>query len=118
MTAKTILVQIHHKIETFQAVNRKLVLVVQDKLLDYMQREFVFGHFRNPAIAGDSMHIHAYAGVPGELGFRLNLATRISTDAAGVATSLDLQAEPNVGLEDLLAGLTQRISGETRFEPI
>ena len=40
MTAKTILVQMHHKVQTFEHVNKKLVLVVQDCLLDYMKREF------------------------------------------------------------------------------
>jgi hypothetical protein len=60
MTAKTILVQMHHKVETFEHVNKKLVLVVQDKLLDYMAREFNFGHLANPATLGDSMHFHAY----------------------------------------------------------
>jgi Restriction endonuclease NotI len=40
MTAKTILVQMHHKIHTFEHVNKKLVLVVQDKLLNYMSREY------------------------------------------------------------------------------
>ena len=33
MTAKTILVQMHHKSQTFEDVNRKLVLVMQDALL-------------------------------------------------------------------------------------
>ena len=42
MTAKTILVQMHHKIETFEHVNKKLVLVIQDKLLSYMTNEFNF----------------------------------------------------------------------------
>jgi hypothetical protein len=40
MTAKTILVQMHHKIQTFEHVHKKLVLVVQDKLLAYMSLEF------------------------------------------------------------------------------
>jgi hypothetical protein len=44
-----ILVQMHHKIETFEHVNKKLVLVIQDKLLAYMTREFNFAHLRNPA---------------------------------------------------------------------
>jgi hypothetical protein len=47
MTAKTILVQMHHKIQTFEHVNKKLVLVTQDKLLAYMTKEFDFGHLSN-----------------------------------------------------------------------
>jgi hypothetical protein len=38
MTAKTILVQLHHKIDTFESINKHLVLVVQDHLLNYMKR--------------------------------------------------------------------------------
>ena len=60
MTAKTILVQLHHKIQTFEHINKKLVLVVQDILLAYMSREFSFGHLKNPALIGDSMHFHVY----------------------------------------------------------
>ena len=60
MTAKTILVQMHHKIQTFEHVNKKLALVTQDKLLAYMTREFNFGHLSNPPTVGDSMHFHAY----------------------------------------------------------
>ena len=60
-TAKTILVQIHHKIQTFEHVNRRLVLVMQNCLLDYMTRRFEFDHLKNPARIGDSMHFHSYA---------------------------------------------------------
>jgi hypothetical protein len=35
------LVQLHHKIRTFKGVNKHLVLVVQDRLLDYMRRNFL-----------------------------------------------------------------------------
>ena len=40
MTAKTILVQLHHKIKTFESVNKHLVVVVQDHLMEYMKGEF------------------------------------------------------------------------------
>ena len=60
MTAKTILVQMHHKVVTFEHVNKKIVLIVQDRLLDYMKREFRFDHFSKPPALGDSMHIHSY----------------------------------------------------------
>ena len=48
MTATTILVQLHHKVETFEAVGRRLVLVLQQDLLDYMTREFSFDHLEEP----------------------------------------------------------------------
>ena len=44
MTAKTILVQLHHKVVTFEAVNKHLVLVVQNHMLEYMESQFKFDH--------------------------------------------------------------------------
>ena len=53
MTAKTILVQMHHKARTFEAMNKLLVLVVQEPLLAYMKREFEFSHLSGkPAMVG------------------------------------------------------------------
>lgn len=46
MTAKTTLVQLHHKITTFEHLSKRLVLVLQDHLLTYMQKEFAFGHIK------------------------------------------------------------------------
>jgi len=119
MTAKTILVQMHHKIDTFEHVNKKLVLVVQDKLLEYMSREFNFAHLRNPAVLGDSMHFHAYqiTGQP-DGSFKLIMQSRLSTDANGIATCLGLQAEARVELKQILEALQAKISPATRFMPV
>jgi hypothetical protein len=119
MTAKTILVQMHHKIQTFEHVNKKLVLVVQDKLLNYMNAEFNFGHLNNPALIGDSMHLHAYRMDRQEnLSLRLNLVSRLSTDADGIGRCLGLQAEARVELEQIIRILEAKISEITRFIPV
>jgi hypothetical protein len=47
MTAKTILMQLHHKIHTFEHLSKHLVLVAQDCLIEYMQREFSFEHIQS-----------------------------------------------------------------------
>lgn len=60
MTAKTILVQLHHKIDTFEHLSKHLVLVVQDCMLDYMKKEFSFDHIVQSRI-GDSMQFHSYS---------------------------------------------------------
>lgn len=118
MTAKTTLLQIHHKIQTFEHLNKKLVLVVQDKLLAYMTRQFDFGHVRNVAGVGDSMHFHAY-GMEQQADGTLKpvLQSRLSTDADGVGRCLGLQAEPRVELEQILQALQARLSPTTRFAP-
>lgn len=113
MTAKTTLMQLHHKIETFEFVGKHLVLVTQDCLLDYMKRAFQFEHLKNARV-GDPMHIHAYRmGVKGSNSLRLNLYSRLSTDANGIAKSLGLQVSPKVELEEILALLESKITEDT-----
>lgn len=115
MTAKTTLVQLHHKIQTFEHVNKHLVLALQDYLLDYMQREFQFSHL-SPARIGDPMHMHSYKLVKqADLSSRLELDSRLSTDTQGVAHCLGLQAEAKVELEEIVQILEAKISDETLF---
>ena len=119
MTAKTILMQLHHKIQTFQHVNRKLVLVLQDKLLDYMTREFNFNHVSEPAKIADAMHIHAYeANRLEQENCRLTLSRRISTDADGIRTCLGLQAEANLELNQIIQTIEGKMTGATIFAPV
>lgn len=119
MTAKTVLVQMHHKIQTFEHVYKKLVLVVQDKLLAYMDREFNFAHLRNPAVIGDSMHLHAYhLEKQPDKSFKLIMQSRLSTDAEGIGTCLGLQAEARVELEQIVQALQAKLSPSTLFVPV
>lgn len=119
MTAKTILVQMHHKVQTFEHVHKKLVLVIQDKLLAYMTKEFKFDHLKSPAMIGDSMHLHAYSmGRAASGAFRLSMASRFSTDADGIGTCLGLQAEARIELEQIIAALQAKISPATLFTPV
>jgi hypothetical protein len=118
MTAKTILVQMHHKIQTFEHVNKKLVLVIQDKLLNYMSREFNFAHLKNPAAIGDSMHFHAYSlSQQTDNSLKLEMYSRLSTDADGIGICLGLQAEARVELEQIVMALQSKISEVTLFSP-
>ncbi len=119
MTAKTILVQMHHKIQTFEHVHKKLVLVVQDKLLAYMSREFNFAHLRSPAGIGDSMHLHPYRmEKQSDRSFKLVMQSRLSTDAEGIGKCLGLQAEPRVELEVIVKALEAKLSPNTFFVPV
>lgn len=115
MTAKTILVQLHHKIQTFEHINKHLILVIQDHLLSYLQREFQFSHM-NVARVGDPMHIHSYAMSKTKgRSYRLDLTSRLSTNAEGIAVSLGLQAEANMELGTIIEQLESKISAETLF---
>ncbi len=113
MTAKTILVQLHHKVQTFEHINKHLVLVTQDYLMDYMGRAFQFEHL-NSARLGDSMHFHTYTLDRTESGsFRLNLDSRLSTDADGIAECLGLQADPKIELEEIISLLESKMTEDT-----
>lgn len=119
MTAKTILVQMHHKVQTFEHINKKIVLVVQDKLLAYMTREFNFGHLSNPASLGDSHHFHAYSmDKQVDRSFRLSLRARLSTDAEGISRCLGLQAEARIEMAQIITALQAKMSEATRFMPM
>jgi len=119
MTAKTILVQMHHKIQTFEHVNKKLILVLQDKLFNYMTKEFTFEHLKKPAALGDAMHMHVYRleGQP-DRSLRLGLQSRLSTDAEGIATCLGLQADARIELDQIVGALEAKLSPNTLFRPV
>lgn len=113
MTAKTILVQLHHKIETFEGLGKHLVLVMQDVLLQYMIDQFNFGHI-GTAKLGHSLHFHSYSFLRNEqYESKLQLSSRHSTDMYGMSIAIGLQASANVELESILNKLGDRISSKT-----
>ena len=109
MTAKTILIQLHHKSQTFESVNKRLVLVIQDVLLEYLRRNFQFEHIRQSRI-GDPIHVHSYNI---QENGQLHLTERLSTDSQGVATSMGLQMDPNIELARIIEQLEAKISDAT-----
>ncbi len=113
MTAKTILVQLHHKVDTFEHINKHLVLIVQDCLLDYMKKEFNFGHLSEPSRLGDSMHIHSYALNSENHEYKIDLAKRLSTDSEGMSLCLGLQAEAKIELDAILRSIEAKLSDAT-----
>jgi len=117
MTAKTTLLQMHHKIATFENLGKHLVLVVQDSFLDYMKGEFNFAHM-NAARLGDSFHVHSYTMVDTPETIRIELDSRLSTDAEGISLCLGLQADARVGVERIIRHLESRISEDTLLQSI
>ncbi len=116
MTAKTVLVQIHHKIDTFQHLNKHLVLVTQDCLIDYIKKEFTFSVVSTTPKVGDSMHFHAYEINENDNNeFKLKLESRYSTDSKGTSTLLDLKAQANIELEEIIKTLELKINDSTLF---
>jgi Restriction endonuclease NotI len=112
MTAKTILVQLNHKIETFDHLGKHLVLVLQDQLLAYMQKAFAFDHVKGVR-DGDPMQFHSYELKKEATAYTLKLKERVSTDAAGVAACLGLQVNAKVDLAAILAQIEAKLPQST-----
>lgn len=109
MTAKTTLMQLNHKIGTFEGMNKKLVLVLQDDLLTYMRSAFAFGGLQQARL-GDAMHFHPYRFEMIDNKIDMTLTERFSTDAAGVATAMNLGTDGNLVLDEVLVKLSAKLS--------
>jgi Restriction endonuclease NotI len=112
MTAKTILVQLNHKIATFEHLCKRFVLILQDCLLDYMRREFAFDHIKGVR-DGDPMQFHSYELRKDAAAYALKLKERISTDTAGIAMCLGLQADTKVELQTMLEQIEAKLPQST-----
>ncbi len=112
MTVKTILVQLNHKLATLDHLGKRLVLVLQDCLLEYMRKTFAFDHIRGVR-DGDPMQFHSYDLHQQQQAYRLELKERISTDAQGVAASLGLQVSPKVELKMILDQIQAKLPQST-----
>lgn len=108
MTLKTILIQMHHKSETFEHLNKHLVLVIQQPLYEHMKRDFRFDEIEGVRL-GDPVHIHSYGFERNGDRLELSLRTRVSTDAAGIASCLGLNRERKLELEDLIRMLEPKL---------
>ncbi len=112
MTAKTILVQLNHKIATFDQLSKRLVLVMQDCLLDYMRQEFAFDHIKGVR-DGDPRQFHVYELYKEPVAYALKLKERVSTDTAGIAGCLGLRANRQVELQSMLEQIAAKLPQST-----
>jgi hypothetical protein len=116
MTAKTILLQLHHKVRTFELVDRKLVLVLQQELMDYMASQFSFDHLAHGS-EDDSLHFHPYRLAESDGSLSLAPGTKRSTDADGIARALELGEDEHPDAEALFGRLRGKLGEGTRWEP-
>lgn len=115
MTLKTILIQMHHKSETFEYLNKHLVLIVQNPLYEHMKSEINFDGIEGVRL-GDPVHIHSYDFEEKERRLTLSLHTRVSTDSEGIANCLGLNAESKVELQDLIRILEPKLLEMNRLK--
>ncbi len=114
MTLKTILVQMHHKSETFEHLNKHLVLIIQKPLYEHMKSDFNFEGIEGVRL-GDPIHIHSYNFDRKDNKLNLSLHTRISTDSVGIAKCLGLNAESKVEMQDMVRILEPKLIEANRL---
>ena len=114
MTLKTILIQMHHKSETFEHLNKHLVLIIQKPLFEHMLSDFDFEDVKGVRL-GDPVHIHSYDFVDLGNKLALSLSERVSTDSAGIAKCLGLNAESKLELQDIISILEPKLNDEHRL---
>ena len=105
----------HHKSETFEHINKHLVLIIQKPLFEHMIRNFNFSHIEGVRL-GDPVHIHSYSFLETDEKLKLSLDTRISTDSVGIANCLGLNADRKVELEDLIHILEPKLIESNRLK--
>lgn len=115
MTLKTILIQMHHKSETFEHLNKHLVLIIQKPLYEHMKSNFNFDGIEGVRL-GDPVHIHSYLFANDGQKLNLSLHTRVSTDSEGIARCLGLNAECKVELQDLIRILEPKLIEANRLK--
>lgn len=113
MTAKTTLLQLHHKAQTLAGLGKKLVLALQDGLYDYMGREFDTSML-HPASTSDAVQFHVYSLVAQGAGdFALNLSARYSTTPAGIEVMLGSSRNIEISEAELKAKIMPKLSRKT-----
>lgn len=115
MTLKTILIQMHHKNETFEHLNKHLVLIIQEPLFEHMISDFNFTSIEGVRL-GDPIHIHSYSFIEQDKKLCLSLANRVSTDSEGIANCLGLNAESKAELQDIIKILELKLTDVNRLQ--
>jgi len=117
MSAKTILIQMHHKAATFEALGKKLVLTIQRQFFEYMKQEFQADHF-TPSRAADTVHLHLYDCVELNHSLRLNLESRISTSVAGIERMLNLGKGTAISEQEIVAKIRAKLPNAISLETV
>jgi hypothetical protein len=108
MSAKTILIQMYHKAESFEALGKKLILVLQKQFFDYISKEFSTGHFHS-ARNEDSVHFHIYDCIELNHQLCLRLVERYSTNFFGIERMLKLGKEMKISEQEVIEKIKAKL---------
>ena len=108
MSAKTILVQMHHKANVFEGLGRKLVLVIQREFFEYVTKVFRTRHLHE-ASENDSIHFHIYDCVVLNNQFNISLVQRRSTDVRGIEEMLNLREATTISESEVIEKIRAKL---------
>ncbi|MGP8124513.1 MAG: NotI family restriction endonuclease [Nitrososphaerales archaeon] len=113
MSAKTILIQMHHKSAAFEGLGKKLVLAIQSEFYDYLTKAFRTRQI-NEASEHDSIQFHIYDCVNLNNRYALTLRSRKSTDVVGVEEMLGTRP-PTISEEEVLNKIRAKLPQARRL---
>lgn len=114
LNALMLLAQMIQKTQMFAGMNRKLVLICQTPLLDYMQENFDFSEVHQQR-ATDVFNIHAYDYLSSDTKMDLVLARQLGADLMGVERIMGAEVNSNHELEVINTRILERATPEYRF---
>jgi hypothetical protein len=109
MSAKTILIQLHHKGTFFQEHGKKLILVIQKEFYDYLSREFDTSKLHK-AKDKDSIQFHIYDCKLKHEAYDFSLLSRKSTDVNGIEYMLKLGKNSEILESKVLEKIQTKLS--------
>ena len=122
MTAKTILAQMVQKTQVFDAMSKKLVLVCQSPLYDYMSREFNFSEVVDLPIDGRqsefTTYFHYYDYLESDDKMVLSLKGRSGASCSAVERIMLTTTDHDKALKDITQSMESKNSIEYFFTNI
>lgn len=109
MTAKTALIQLLHKTETFEELGKKIVVVMQDSLYDYISKEFDTSSVKK-GLNSNTVIFRIYTCVESRRNFSLVFAENRSTNSKGVATLVKLKETQKIEERDIIHNIENKLN--------
>ncbi len=109
MTAKTTLVQLLHKAETFEELGKKIVVVMQDSLYDYISNEFDTSNVKK-GLNSNNVIFRIYSCLESRRNFSLVFKENRSTDSKGVATLVKLKETQKIEERDIILNIEKKLN--------
>lgn len=110
--AKRSLVQLLHKVHTFEQLHKKIVMVVQTEFFQYLSTEFTTTHLSTNNLDRLPAHFHVY-----EVGSHHHLSCRYATNSEGIQRLLNLGRSASVTEREIVNQIQSKLERSVSLAP-